>query len=281
MKKVEKSKLAYYDGKHEIPQGSFRISASGISRYFTSTSKWFRENLHGEPGFEGSTASVLGTIVHYGLECYGKGILFEENEIDLYLSTLTIEVDEHYIRSQYHAMIAMGISYMTEYHPSVTSERFLTYEVVPGIYVGGSCDAYDTQVTTQGKCVIDYKTTSAKKLPEKIAYAHKLQLLTYARLLRQQGTDITHVSIVYITTYIDGGLSEKTGRPLKSYPNQVVELCEEITTEDMEMIVNIHQTIADAVEAYRDFPHLRGIISQDNRLKSLPTTLTKPEEEEV
>jgi len=58
-------------------------------------------------------------------------------------------------------------------------------------------------------------------------------------------------------------------------------LTEPITPEDLEMIGNIHQTIANSVEWFRDTPALRPIIGQDIRLTGCHCTLSKPVDEEI
>jgi len=270
------NRFNYYNGENETT--SFRISASGVSRFFTSTSSWFTENLTDmSEGFTGNTASVLGTLVHGHLEAYVKGETIEDSEVQEYLTTQSTVVDDldiNYIEYQLPIMVQVALEYLQDTHLGIP-ERFIFKDLLPGVCVGGSIDLHNDNV------VIDYKTTSAKTAPKNIAYAHKIQLLTYAKLLRDEGTNITSMRIVYITTDIDGGISEKTGKPLKSYPSDVQILEEPILPEDLEMIDNIWNVIAESVVLFRDNPELRHILSQDMRLKNVKCTLQKLEEEEI
>ena len=274
---MKKTVLDYYKGEGD----HFRISASGISRFFTGTSSWFRENLTDlDEGFTGNTASVLGTIVHYNLECYVKNEPIDFLEIDQYLvnqSTIIDDLDVDYIHHQYPIMVRSAQQWITANVPldEAVAEKFMEHMLLSGITVGGSCDLHTSNT------VYDYKTTSAKTLPKNIQYAHKLQGLTYAKLLIEQGYNIKYISIVYVTTDIIGGLSEKTGKPLKNYPSEAVQLIEPITQEDLDMIDNIHTLIAESVEKFRDEPSMRHLLGQDLRLKGCKTTLKQPIEEEI
>ena len=66
---------------------------------------------------------------------------------------------------------------------------------------------------------------------------------------------------------IDGGMSEKTGKPLKSYPPEVTVLVESITEEDIEFIDGLLDLCADSVLAGQEFPELLHVIWNDPRLK--------------
>ena len=105
--------------------------------------------------------------------------------------------------------------------------------------------------------------------------------MTYKDKLLRHYPNIKYISTINVSAYIDGGISEKTGKPLKSYPSDVTVLTEPITPEDLEMIGNIHQTIANSVEWFRDTPALRHVISQDLRLRNVKCNLIKPDEEEI
>ena len=271
------NRLEYYNGE-EHHEG-FRIGASGVSRFFTSTSSWFRENMLGEDGFTGSTASVLGTIVHGLLEAYVTKNPLPQSEINEYLisqSSIVPDLDVYYIQQQYPLMAAVAIEYlMYELDESCVAERFIHKELLPGIHVGGSIDLHSSNSVT------DYKTTSAKYPPKSIAYSWKLQLLTYAKLLIDEGHNIQYIRVISISTYVDGGVSEKTGKPLKSYPPTVTVLEEAITQDDLDMISGIHQVIAESVQTFRDNPAMRHLLAQDARLRGCSCIYTTPEEEEI
>lgn len=277
MNKKLPCKLDYYNGENEVPNDAFRISASGISRFFTSTNKWWRENLLDEEGFTGSTASVLGTCVHYLCEQYGKNKKItaeDEKEIDNYILKHTDpeyadynpEIDADLIYSQYKVMAEAAINDYVSLNVPSEIEPFVSEEVLPNIFVGGSID------NITGSIVVDYKTTSTKatSLPKTIPYAYRCQLLTYAWVLKQQGKQVDRIRVVYITRNDTDRISEKTGKPLTQYPSKAVTLTESITEEDFDTIEGMIQVIAHSVKTWQDQPELRHLLAQDWRLYTKP-----------
>ena len=288
------TKLDYNNGTNVVPEGEFRISASGISKFFTATNAWYRENLLGESGFTGNSASVTGTIVHYILEQYAaKQHLSDEDkeQMELYITKhcdpssadFEAEIDESYIRDQYKVMAETGVnSYLQENMPTHV-EPFIANEVLPGIHVGGSIDnltlenpkyssddhSFDNLVSCGGGIICDYKTTGTRptSLPKNIQYSHKMQLLTYAWVLKQMGITIDRVRIIYITKNDTGRVSEKTGKPLTQYPSQVVTLTEQITDEDFDMVEGVIKLIAHSVDHWNKSPEFRHLLAQDWRLR--------------
>ena len=154
MLKVTKTKLDYNNGTNIVPEGSHRISASGVGKYFSQTRQFWGEMMLGETGFTGSTASVLGTCVHYTAECFANtGTVNEEDEaeIDRYIAQFEDEADIAYdpeidcsiIRFQWPIMArVLQENYLADSTP-VSSEDFLYEEILDTIGVGGSCDAVD------------------------------------------------------------------------------------------------------------------------------------------
>ena len=54
-----------------LPEGSFKISPSQLSKFFDTTAQWWREHyLNEAPEFTHSTASELGTCVHAAAAMY-------------------------------------------------------------------------------------------------------------------------------------------------------------------------------------------------------------------
>mgnify|MGYP004005806541 FL=1 len=266
--------LEYNNGENVVPEGEFRISASGISRFFTGTSSWFKENLtnQGTP-FEGNKGSVTGTLVHGMAEAYLTGDELPTETIAKYVQHQDDnlpDLDINYIYQQYPMMWEALRDWLSRNidNNQVTSEEFMYKELLPGIGVGGSCDMYSQDT------VYDFKTYNSKTKPKSMQYGYRIQLLTYAKLLRDKGININYISTINVSAYIDGGISEKTQKPLKSYPSDVTVLTEPITPDDLEMIKNIHEVIAEAVETYIAEPRLRGILAQDNRCKLLPCSYT-------
>ncbi len=65
---------------------NFRIQASAIYNYFSSTSRWYSEKLEGSPpAFTSSTSAVLGVCLHWCADCYTKdGEITKENQQEAY-----------------------------------------------------------------------------------------------------------------------------------------------------------------------------------------------------
>lgn len=292
------TRLDYNNGVGIIPEGTMRINASAIRSFFTYTAGWFEERLYGVKQFTGSTASVLGTCVHFYAEDY-----FTEHpdsplhsvdlsEIARYIASQERElgsdpeqggIDVGYIHSQYDIMGQALIEHMSTsvLNSIYKTEEFISQEVRPNIHVGGSVDCllklYDGTFE-----VVDYKTTSALTLPSKISPDYKKQLHTYAMIYRDMGYDITSIKIVYVTTNTVGRISEKTGRALKDYPTQVVELREPFTDIEYESIKNEVELIAETVAVFIEQPNLRHILAQNYHLKNdNREPLCTPKTEEV
>ena len=272
--KTLKTDLDYYNGHNEIPAGTFRISPSQLARFFTYTSQWYRENLLGETGFTSSTASVLGTCVHYVCEVYSKTQTFTDHnkqQIENYIikhttpgySDFNPDVDGDLIRLQYKAMGNTVVNDFLSSHIPTNCEDFISHEILPGIHVGGSCDYYDAKTAT----VLDWKTTSALSAPKTISYEYRLQLLTYAWLYQQQGNPVNRIQIAYITRSQTGRVSDTTGKPLKDYPSTVTILSETISETDFDFIESILTLVAHSVQRWNSTPADRYLLAQDLRLK--------------
>ena len=251
-----------YNIESTIPDNAIRISPSQLSKFFDSTSQWYRETLLGEAGFLGSTASELGNCVHAA-----AAMTFDTGHVDMqqirdYISSISNpEVDKSAILDQLPHMIPLISSYVLNNRPS-TSEEFLAFELKPNIYVAGTLDAY-----SNNGILTDYKTTSSKTTPTTIPRSYYFQLMTYAWLLRKHNRTITQLRLVYITRYIDGGISEKTARPLKSYPAELHTINHLITDEDWQLIDGCLSVIADSIQLWQTHPEYRHILAQDNRLR--------------
>ena len=179
-----RTKLDYYNGENEIPEGQFRISASSIYDFFTSTNAWFRENLYGETGFISSTASVLGTCVHFVAETYAKTEDFtdaDKLEVENYIIKHTTpgykdynpDIDGELIREQYKIMAGAVVNEYIIPNMPTTVEDFLHHEILDGIRVGGSCDAYQADEANTTGVVVDYKTTGELSAPKKISMKYR------------------------------------------------------------------------------------------------------------
>ena len=223
-----------------LPEGAFRISPSSVAKFNDKKWEWYQECVLGNKTFLGNTASVLGTCVHRVAESYiqlGKA-------------------------SQFVPMGQALIDYLRVFGIPERSEETIITELEGGVYVGGTADA------VIGDTLIDFKTTSKTSIEEGyIPNNYKWQLLTYAYIYRKLGVDINRVRIVWITNNIVGRISEKTGKPLKDYPAQVIPCTHCITDEDMKFIEDYLKLIAETYLASKKYPELTYLLYSDYRLK--------------
>jgi len=276
MELVEKY-FGYDDGKGTAAEGNFRIGASQVSKFFDTTSQWYRENLLGEDGFTGNTASELGNCVHAAAAMRTERGRVSYETIEAYIDTLdSIAFDTEQIRAQYPLMVDTLLPFM-ESNPTTEAEKFIYYEILPGIGAGGSIDALcgdhviaeDGTITYTGEVTIrDWKTSSALSPPNKFSRNYWFQQMVYSWVLKQLGITVSKIQLVYITRSVTGRVSEKTGKPLKDYPSQLAVVTEEVTDESLALIGSCLQLIAESVQAWNTQPELHHLLSQDLRLRT-------------
>lgn len=254
--------FGYYEGLNELPEGSFKISPSRLSRFLDSTSGWYRECVLGEgAAFTGSTASHLGTVVHGLAEMYHKTGVVDYVLAEAYIDSINDpEVDKAYIRSQYPGMSQLLNSQFVA-NKGGKSEVFLHHEIIPGFVVGGSVDLLLPDE------VVDYKTTNSKTAPTAVKREYWFQQMAYVWMARQKGMNISRFRLVYITTADVNRISETTGKPLKDYPSTISSVVHDVTAEDLEIIDSVLRLVAESVRAYKEKPELRHLLAQDMRLK--------------
>jgi len=258
--------LDYYSG--DLPEGSFRIGASSFSTFVSRPWQWFKEQVLGIGGFEGSTSSVLGSVVHYVCECKAQGKEPNINEINQHIQNQSdnVDVDKYIIEQEWKAMAMCVVNEFVlpniKRYSSV--EEFVTYDLGDGIYIGGSIDAVldecktysvngacindrkkydklsldkqnDCTITSSSGTIVDYKTTSGR-VPTSIPANYKQQLLVYAWVLKQLGRTMDRIQLVYITREKDTrGISEKTGKPIgRLQPPETTVLTEQIQESDLQ-----------------------------------------------
>lgn len=260
-----------YNKGEDITNGAFRISASQLSKFFDRTSEWYHENLLGEEGFTGNTATHLGTVVHAGIEMYVTEGEVNWTALEEYIHSIEDpEVDVYHILNQFEPMISAVLPFVDTHMPTEV-EKFVFQEILPGIGAGGSIDAL------RGDTIMDWKTTSAKTPPTRFSRNYWFQQMTYAWVLKQQGINIRYLKLVYITQNETGRVSEKTGKPLKDYPSEYSVVTEEVTQDGLDLIESCLKLVAESVQTFKDKPELRHLLAQDMRLKpkAKPILFTK------
>ena len=261
-----------YDNKKEyLPKDCrLNISPSNFANFISRRHQWYREVVLKEDGFLGSTSSVLGTLVHAIAECVSTGVDVDVEMIEKYVADNALLEDfcADTVLNNYEQMATELVnSYVV---PNM--DNYLEVESVHmfglgnGIYISGKLDVLEG--TKEDCCIVDYKTYSSKTTPKAIPQNYKYQLLVYAYLLKKNGYNPSRIKLVYINRNIDGGLSEKTGKPLKSYPPVVTVLVEAITDEDLDFIEGLLGLCKDTVLASEKHPELCHVIWNDPRLKA-------------
>ncbi len=181
------------------------------------------------------------------------------------------EPDEDYdpdvVRHQYIEIAETLVNYyvLGNMKSYLETEQFHYTEVSDGFYAAGTPDFLQG---SKEDCLIgDYKTYNSKTKPKAIPAYYKYQLLVLAYILRAKGYIVTRIRLVYVNRNIDGGISEKTGKALKSYPPEVTELTEVITEDDFDFIEGMLKLCIDSVKTTEKYPELTHVVWHDPRLK--------------
>ena len=258
----------------QIPDCSFRISPSSISKFFDYPSVWYKDNILGQKEFTASTSTVLGTVVHAFAESYAKGLDLSREEAEAFITqsakSQPIGSDPILIQDIKDAYPEMAMRLINDYirknKPTVVEEQIYA-KVLDDIYVGGSCDAV-TYNSTSG-IVQDYKTYNSTTKPKSIPFGYKIQCLAYAWIYKQKSIPIDRIRIIYVNRPIDTrSISEKTGKPIgKITPPEVTVLTEVITPDDWELIENTLKLIAETVQYVRQHPDTAHLLFKSYKLK--------------
>ena len=251
-----------------VPEDAkFKISPSAFAKFIQAPHNWYRSEVLKEDPFSHSTSTVIGTIVHYCAEMVSKGEMVDKAAINEYIDDFDLhdDYDPAVVRHQYPMMAEELVnSYVLE-HSMIEAETQHILDIGDGYYAGGTLDRLEGE---KDDCmIVDYKTYHSKTKPKTIPAYYKYQLLVYSSILRNSGYNPTRIRLVYINRHIDGGISEKTGKPLKSYPPEVTTLTETITEEDFDFIEGCMELCIDSLLATEKYPELTHIIWHDNRLK--------------
>jgi len=251
-----------------IPEeGLFKISPSAFAKFIDKPHIWYREEVLQEDLFEYNTASVLGTIVHYCAEKVAKEAEVDVDEIERYISKWPIkeDYDPAVVRSCYRAMAERLVNDYVQDRPKFLEvETQHCVEVKDGFFAAGTIDVLEG---TKEDCMLsDYKSYSSKTKPRTIPQHYKYQLLVYAWILTQLGYNINRIRLVYINRHIEGEISEKTGKQMKSYPPEVTILTETIESSDLDFIEGLLKLCVDSCLAGHNYPELLHVIWHDPRI---------------
>lgn len=253
-----------------IPEdGLFKISPSAFAKFVDKPHVWYREEVLEEDKFTYNTASVLGTIVHYCAEKVAKEEEVDTDEIERYISKWTPneDYDPETVRAHYTAMAERLVNdYVIDRPDFFEVETQHCVEIKEGFFAAGTIDVLEGE---KDDCMLtDYKSYSSKTKPRTIPQHYKYQLLVYAWILWKLGYNVNRVRLVYINRHIEGEISEKTGKRMKSYPPEVTILTESIILEDINFIDGLLKLCVDSCLAGHNHPDLLHVIWHDPRLIS-------------
>ena len=262
------SPLAYVPA--EVPEDCIiRLSPSSIGMFTERPWQWYRQNVLGLDKFEYNTSSVFGTVVHNCAELLALDKKVDPQDIENYINSFEDKEDycKDTVHKEWYAVAKTLVNGYTRGRPVVAAEMQVCMPLGDGVYVAGTCDLIEG--TKEDATLTDYKTYNSKVAPKSFNLGYKLQLLTYALILRKQGINVTRIRNVYINRPIDGGISEKTGKPLKSYPPTITPLTHVIEPEDLEYAQSMLDLWKDTYLTGLKYPELLHIIYHDPRLKEI------------
>lgn len=247
--------------------GVLKISPSRFAEFIQQSHNWYRSEILKVDVFTGNTASVLGTVVHY---CAKMVALKEDvDKKAIYEYVETYEKSDVYdaviIHNHFTEMAERLVNDYVLDREFLEIETSHIVELKNGYYVGGTIDILEG---TKNDCMIgDYKTYSSKTKPKVFPMNYKYQLLVYAYILLKLGYNPTRMRLIYINRHIEGEISEKTNKRMKSYPPEVTVLTETITDDDIAFIESLLFLCVDSCIATLKHPELTHLIWHDPRLK--------------
>lgn len=250
---------SYYDGAdqltaHNKSSNYYRISPSGASKFFSQPRQWWGETVLKEPGFEGSSNTVLGTVVHHcaNLAANRHTVSSLGTDVLAYIESQSIEVDKELIESLWRDMANTLITEYVNKKKFHSTEQFMFTQLLPGIYAAGTYDAL-RPLGNGTYSVVDYKTAATK--PSGIPYNYRMQAHVYAYILTKNGLPISQIELQYVT------------QPTKTLPCRHFEFIEQFTQEDFVKIESQLFTIAHSLQLYKEQPELLWALAQDYRLR--------------
>ena len=266
----------YYNGENHVPADGFRLSPSGVGKFFSAKRTWYGENLLGEDKkFKGSTSTVLGTVIHHTAEvvarCKMEGEKYDSTKlhagVEEYISQFDgkEDFDTSTIRNLWKGMAELLVIEYVLQTNTVSVEDFIAYEITDGVYPSGTYDAITSSSPTdtwelikEGKhtgmlTVRDYKNSSTK--PKGFSHEYTLQAFTYAYILHQQGIKVDQVELCFVV------------RPTKTLPARVFNFTKPFDSEAYDYIEGVLKLVADSVTTFKEYPACRHLLAGDWRLR--------------
>lgn len=264
-----KEKYLTYESAKVPEQCKLKISPSSFGTFISRPWQWYRQQILKLDEFKYSTSSVIGTIVHGVAAAVANGDKVDEADIESYIEQH--EENENYCKQTVKdSWYDMAVTLVNEYTIPNKSrilavEKQVFFELVDGVFPAGTLDLLEG--TKEDAILTDYKSYNSKTKPKTMPAEYKYQLLVYVWILRKLGYFVTRIRLVYISRNIDGGISEKTNKPLKSYPPEVTVLTETVADEDLAFIESQLSLCADKIAVTKKQPDIAHVIWHDPRLK--------------
>lgn len=255
----------YYDGLDRLPPGGFKISPSSVSDFFDNKFDWYNENLSGAPKrFTGNNGSIGGTCVHAAAEVVANslitGIPYDNdqlvNAIEDYIESTGSDpsINVNLISSLWKPMAEQLIDAFVIKANTIATEQYLSHEIAPGVFVGGTYDAItstepnDDLYNPKGSLTVrDYKT--AKTKPSTFSKKYTLQAYCYAYMLAQQGIKISEVELCFVV------------QATQTLPIRTVRMVKPFDDYAYNKIEAILKHIAEAVTTWKEYPDTRHLLS--------------------
>lgn len=237
---------------------TFKISPSSIGDFFNYPSVWYKDHILKEKQFTGSTASTIGTCVHYIAEQFALGKRptreFMEAQIDALDNP---DIDNEEVKTVFPDLATLLVNEHVRQRIPDLVEQSYSAEVAPGIYLAGTLDAivinnHNTPYETYW--VQDYKSSSTKP-SSTMPFGYKMQQMAYAYMLRAQGHTVEKISLIYVT------------RPTKTLPARLFPIHHIITNQDWQAIEDVLSLISESVQLVRNQPELTHLIFKSMALK--------------
>lgn len=231
------------------------ISPSRMGKLYDKPNEWYRETVLHESGFEGNTASMIGSICHYIYKCFteskgevDKDRIHERVEGDMreYLMNHAIECDVEAVLDIYPKVCNVVLNdYVRRYRDvDCVCERGYYTRLREDIVLAGTMDRYEY---VDG-IICDYKTVGTKPNLEKLPIGYRLQLMSYWKILHDNGTEAKKLRIIY-------GVKPSIRLEARCF---VVE--EDITDAYCKQIEYICKNICDSISICDKHPEMSRLI---------------------
>lgn len=223
------------------------VSPSLLWKFYSAPEEWYKETIYQEKGFLGSTASCIGTICHYIYKVVSdnkgtKGLDIDdikahiEWQLNEYVTKNGIDVDINEVLTIYPQVCNVVLNEYVRRNSNIqiATEKsiYMDIDTTNGIALAGTCDRYEYD----GHILCDYKTVSTKPSTDKIPSGYKMQLMCYAKILRDRyNMPVDSIRLIY-------GV-----KPTKTLPARCFVVTEDLFDYDYIWIENILKLVCTSI----------------------------------